>query len=163
MRIFFDVDYTILGGQNRLRPGTKETWERLVADGHEIHVWSGEGRRYEVLKDHGLEHLVSGVYWKPRYDYIRRLDRLGVDVIPDFIIDDYPEICTIFGGFYCREFYRDPDDEMEQIYQTISEWVRDGTSEHKRFRARHPDFDGMLARAAAEREEEAAKQAASES
>ncbi|HEY2331822.1 MAG TPA: hypothetical protein VGH94_07860, partial [Acidimicrobiales bacterium] len=65
MRIFFDVDYTILSIDYKLRSGTRDVWERLIADGHEIHVWSGEGKRYQVLRDHNLEDLVSGVYHKP--------------------------------------------------------------------------------------------------
>ena len=43
MKIFFDVDYTILGLDDTLRPNTKETFQRLLDDGHEIHIWSGMG------------------------------------------------------------------------------------------------------------------------
>jgi hypothetical protein len=147
MKIFFDVDYTILSSDYKLRTGTREVWERLVADGHEIHVWSGEGRRFKVLRDHGLEDLVSGVYEKPIYDYVRRLESLGVTTVPDFVVDDYPEICGVFGGFHCREFFlgRDDDDEMEHIYEAIAEWAEHGRSEHTRWRPRHSDFDVMLA------------------
>ena len=31
-----------------------------MADGHEVHVWSGEGRRFKVIRDHGLDELVTG-------------------------------------------------------------------------------------------------------
>jgi hypothetical protein len=154
-RIFFDVDYTILSNFNELRPGTREVWERIVADGHEIHVWSGVGLRHQVLRDHALEDLVSGVYAKPTYNYLFRLETLGVEHMPDFIIDDFPEICTIFGGFHCREFY----DELEHIYQAITEWAETGSSAHERFHPRHVNFQGLLDAAAAERAELVARHA----
>lgn len=147
MRVFFDVDYTILSSDYKLRTGVHETFERLVADGHELHVWSGEGRRYKVLRDFDLEKHVTGVYEKPIYDYVRRLPVLGVDVMPDFVIDDYPEIVSVFGGFHVRDFYssRHDDDDMEQVYRTICEVVETGTSTHARWRPRHRDFDLMKA------------------
>jgi hypothetical protein len=147
MRIFFDVDYTILSADYKLRNGTRETFEQLVADGHEIHVWSGEGKRYKVLRDFDLEQYVSGVYEKPIYDYVRRLESLGVEHVPDFVIDDYPEIVSVFGGYHVRDFYsgRDDDDEMEHIYSAITEWASSGESAEKRWRPRHPDFDLMVA------------------
>ena len=147
MRIFFDVDYTILSIDYKLRSGTRDVWERLIADGHEIHVWSGEGKRHQVLRDHGLEDLVSGVYHKPIFDYAKRLEVMGVPYVPDFVIDDYPEIVRVFGGFQVRDFYRsaDDDDEMEHIYGSITEWTATGTSSHERWRPRHPQLDAMLA------------------
>ena len=150
MRIFFDVDYTILGADYSLRPGTHDTFARLVEDGHEIHVWSGEGLRHAVLKNHELSHFVSGVYEKPIRDYVARLDVLGVDVVPDFVIDDYNEIVTIFGGYYVTEYYRhrDDDTEMHAIYECISEWAASGASSHRRWRPRHVDFDAMLGKSA---------------
>lgn len=148
MRIFFDVDYTFLSSDEKLRSGTRDTWERLIEDGHEIHVWSGQGRRYGALNQHGLTDLVSGVYEKPIFDYVRRLSSMGVEGIPDFVIDDYPEIVSIFGGFLVREFYlgTDDDDEMEHIYEAITEWAETGTASHRRWRPRHFNFDAMLER-----------------
>lgn len=147
MHIFFDVDYTILSADYRLRRGTREVWERLIGDGHEIHVWSGEGKRYQVLEDHDLTDLVSGVFEKPIYDHVRRLERLGVTTMPDFVIDDYAEVVSVFGGYHVREFYiaRDDDDEMEAIYECITEWAKTGASPSKRWRPRHEHFDLMLA------------------
>ena len=43
MNIFFDVDYTILGLDNSLRPETKEVFQRLVDEGHLVYIWSGRG------------------------------------------------------------------------------------------------------------------------
>ena len=52
MNIFFDVDYTILGLDDSLRPGTKETFRKLIDDGHSIYIWSGVGLRWEVVRKH---------------------------------------------------------------------------------------------------------------
>jgi hypothetical protein len=72
---------------------------------------------------------------------------MGVPYVPDFVIDDYPEIVRVFGGFQVRDFYRsaDDDDEMEHIYKSITEWTATGTSSHERWRPRHPQLDAMLA------------------
>ena len=64
MKIFFDVDYTILGLDDTLRPGTKETFQKLLDDQHEIFIWSGMGERWEVIEKHDLRPYVSGVYEK---------------------------------------------------------------------------------------------------
>ena len=61
MKVFFDVDYTILGLDNSLRPGTKETFQKLLDDGHSIYIWSGMGERWEVIEEHDLGQYVSGV------------------------------------------------------------------------------------------------------
>ena len=66
MRIFFDVDYTILGLDDTLRPGTTETFQKILDDGHEIYIWSGMGERWEVIEKHELKRFVSGVYENPR-------------------------------------------------------------------------------------------------
>ena len=50
MNIFFDVDYTILGLDNSLRPDTKETFQALLDEEHKIYIWSGMGERWEVFK-----------------------------------------------------------------------------------------------------------------
>ena len=104
MHIFFDVDYTILGRDSTLRPGTHEIFTRLRDDGHQVYVWSGEGERWGVVRNHGLEDLVSGVYGKPLHDYEERLGEFGVPVVPDFVIDDYPGIVRAFGGVCITDY-----------------------------------------------------------
>lgn len=150
MRIFFDVDYTILSSDYKLRTGTRETFERLIGDGHEVHVWSGEGKRWGVVRDHELGDLVTSVNAKPLRDYVRGLDRLEVSHVPDFVIDDYPEIVQVFGGFYAREFYSSihDDDEMDHIYEVITEFVTHGTSDHPRWRPRSAETDRLLSKRA---------------
>ena len=104
MHIFFDVDYTILGRDYTLRPGTHDVFTRLREDGHQVYVWSGEGERWGVVRKHGLEELVDGVYGKPLHDYEARLGEFGVPVVPDFVIDDYPGIVRAFGGVCITDY-----------------------------------------------------------
>ena len=82
MKIFFDVDYTILAVDSSLRPGTRETFRRLVSDGDQVYVWSGMGVRTSELRKHDLMELVSDVYRKPIQDYVAGLQRLGVPTGP---------------------------------------------------------------------------------
>jgi hypothetical protein len=143
VHVFFDVDYTILGTDYQLRSGTADTFRRLVADGHEVHVWSGEGKRHKVLRDFDLEQYVSGVHEKPMNDFVRRLGEFGIETVPDFVVDDYPLIVEVFGGYHVRDFFSavTDDDEMEQIYRTICEVAEQGWSSNGRWRPRHAEFE----------------------
>ena len=116
MNIFFDVDYTILGLDDSLRPGTLETLQKIKDDGHEIYIWSGMGERWEVVKKHNLEPLISGVYEKPTHHFQERLEELGVPFEPDFVIDDYPEIVAAFSGVWVPPYFfkRTVDEEMDR-------------------------------------------------
>lgn len=143
LKIFFDVDYTLLAMDGSLRPGTRDTFERLVADGHALYIWSGVGLRTDEVERHGLQDLVSGIYKKPIYDFVDGLRLLNVPHWPDFVIDDYPEIVDTFGGVLARPyFFRSPDDdEMERIYAIIQDFVADGRSDmvgYRAARARRP-------------------------
>lgn len=60
MKIFFDVDYTILGLDNSLRPQTLDTFQALIDEQHEVYIWSGMGERWEVVEKHELEPYISG-------------------------------------------------------------------------------------------------------
>lgn len=126
MNVFFDVDYTILSVDEVLRPHTRDVFERLVGDGHRVYVWSGMGCRWEVVRHNGLEDLVSGVYEKPTYRHWERLAELGVEVPPDFVVDDHEEVVEAFGGYLVRRFfYGNPlygnvdDDELTRVYAHI--------------------------------------------
>ena len=144
LNIYFDVDYTILGPDQSLRPHTHDVFARLIDDGHRIFVWSGEGQRWEVVRGHDLERYVSGVYEKPIYDYEERLSLFGITEYPDFIIDDYPEIVRVFGGIKIPWYagaYK-PDDVLPGVYDAIKEFAETGTSTHPRFETRvtpHPN------------------------
>jgi FMN phosphatase YigB (HAD superfamily) len=121
MNIFFDVDHTLITWDYRLRPFVREVFARLCADGHAIYLWSGRGRRWEVVQRFRLERYVAGCFDKPLYDHAARLHELGIDVYPDFVIDDHPEPVAAFGGYHIPE-PREPletDDEMWRVYAAI--------------------------------------------
>lgn len=146
MNIFFDVDYTIMGADGSLRHNTAETFQRLVADGHTVFVWSGVGVRTAEVRRFGLAEYVTKVFRKPLEDYVAALPGLGVLSHPDFVIDDHPEIVRVFGGFICRPYYfrNRKDTEMDEIYQTICDVVKVGGSEHRAYRPgrKHSGGDG---------------------
>lgn len=146
LHVFFDVDYTILGGyDSSLRPHTREVFERLRDDGHDVYVWSGEGERWQVVRNHGLTNLVSGVYGKPLHDYRARLDQFKVPVVPDFVIDDYPGIVRCFGGMQVPEYFGgragtwtgkgtvEDDTVFLEVYDAIRVLAEGGTPDHPRF------------------------------
>ena len=138
MNIFFDVDYTILGLDDTLRPGTKETFQKLIDDNHKIYIWSGVGLRWEVVRKHELEEFVSGVYEKPTHHYAERLSELGVPITPDFVIDDYPEVAAAFGGVWVPPYFfkKSWDGQMERVYDIITEYAQSGHSNDKQYRSK---------------------------
>jgi hypothetical protein len=124
MNIFFDVDETIVGYDGSLRPLVHETFKVLVEEGHHIYIWSGvrtpEMVRDEVVERHGLAIYVTDCFQKPRFDYTEQWQRSGVDVQPDFIVDDYPEIVEAFGGMLIKPYSRaQPDRDLERVYTAI--------------------------------------------
>ena len=105
MNIFFDVDYTLMGADGSLRHRAEEVFQQLLDDGHKIYIWSGAGNRTQDIRRLGLEDYVSKVFLKPLEDFESGMKTFGVDVRPEFIIDDHPEIVKNFGGFLCRPYY----------------------------------------------------------
>ena len=138
MKIFFDVDYTILGLDDTLRPNTRETFQKLLDDQHEIHIWSGMGERWEVIEKHELGGFISGVYEKPTDNFHEKLEELKVPCEPEFVIDDYPEIVAAFGGVWVPPYFfaKNTDQEMDRIYRIVCDFVEHGTSEDRQFRAK---------------------------
>jgi hypothetical protein len=126
VNIFFDVDHTIIAYHDRvLRPGVRELFERLRADGHVIYLWSGIGARWEIVHAHGLEDFVAGCFDKPLYHHEAMLAPLGITVWPDFVIDDHPHLVAVFGGCVVSA-YRSPDDndqEMQRVYGEVERVV----------------------------------------
>ena len=120
MNVFFDMDCTILGMDGSLRPGTVEVFGQLVASGHDVYVWSGMGVRWDEVRRSGLEPFVKGVYRKPLADFRAGLERCGVPVIPDFVIDDYPEIVAHFGGVRIKE-YQSRHQKDEEMYAVLAQ------------------------------------------
>ena len=115
MNVFFDIDYTILGIDGSLRPGTVQVFEQLSQDDHEVYVWSGVGARPEMVRAAGLEPFVAGVYQKPLADFDAGLGRFGVRVMPNFVVDDHPGIVHHFGGI-CVPPYTSRQQHDEVLY-----------------------------------------------
>jgi hypothetical protein len=139
VNVFFDCDYTILSFDQKLRRGTREVFARLAEDGHNVFLWSGEGARWSVVRQHDLGSYLSGVFAKPLQDFEAGLKRLQVTTVPDFVIDDYPQIVRYFGGYHIPEFYfakDDDDDELEVVYQVVTELTSTGSASHPRWSPR---------------------------
>ena len=125
MNIFFDVDETILGYDGSLRPLVHQTFQALVDEGHRIFVWSGvrsgEMVRSEVVEPYGLTAFVTDCYQKPRFDYRAQWLKSGIDIQPDFCVDDYPEIIEVFGGILIKPYPRErpADADLERVYAAI--------------------------------------------
>ncbi len=122
MNIFFDVDQTIVDNDTRPRPGVRDLFARLHADGHRLYLWSSLGPRWEVVAALGLEDFVAGTFDKPRYRHAEMLGPLGIPVRPDFCVDDQDHTVAVFGGLVVARYERpDPSDrELERVYAAIS-------------------------------------------
>ena len=123
MNVFFDVDYTLISYGGALRPHVKDVFQALVDDGHRIYIWSGVGLRHQVIQFHGLSEFVSGVYMKPLEDHHRALEKLGVEVEPEFVIDDHKQVVDAFGGMHSVPYWyaSAEDTEMLRAYSMIKE------------------------------------------
>ena len=64
MNTFFDVDFTLITWDYRLRPHVKEVFARLTAEGHSVSLWSGMGKRWEVVEQFGLHAWVRDCFEK---------------------------------------------------------------------------------------------------
>ena len=124
LNVFFDVDDTLILRPNRLRNHARTVLERLVAARHRVYVWSGNGiRRYE-LEQHGLDHLVSDYFVKPLERHREQLAALGVDVEPDFVVDDHPGVVEAFGGYQVSLYVPDDDRDLLNALAAIEEAAR---------------------------------------
>jgi hypothetical protein len=127
MRVFFDVDYTILGQDGSLRPGTRVLFETLIADGHQIYIWSGFGERREDVRRIGLDDLVSGYFQKPLSGYHLGHESWGLPFRPDFVVDDHPGLAVYLPGFVVTAYVDrcTPDDgTMARVYEALIERAR---------------------------------------
>ncbi len=128
MNIFFDVDETILGYDGSLRPLVEQVFRSLAEEGHCIYVWSGvrtgDTIRTEVIKRFQLDAYVTDCYRKPLFDYRQQWLRTGIPVLPDFCVDDYPDIVEAFGGILVKPYSRaQPDADLERVYQAIQSFA----------------------------------------
>ena len=125
MNIFFDVDYTLITWDVKLRPGVREIFDKLRAEGHIIYLWSGVGPRWEIVKRFELHDHVTDCFWKPLYDHHARMVELGVTVVPDYVIDDHQEIIDAFVGSTIKEpaMPLHTDTELWRVYDDIQAFV----------------------------------------
>ncbi|MCX6021717.1 MAG: hypothetical protein NTZ05_08295 [Chloroflexi bacterium] len=125
LNIFFDVDYTLISYDGSLRPGVHEIFQQLRDDGHQIHIWSGMGKRWDVIDRHKLGGYIEGCHIKPLENHHKQLQRLNIPVMPDFCVDDHQEIIDVFGGYRIRAY--DPpnknDQEMTRVYDAIAQAI----------------------------------------
>jgi len=128
LNIFFDVDYTLITWDVKLRPGVHEVFTQLREDGHTIYLWSGVGPRWEVVRRFELQEHVTDCFWKPLYNHRERMAGLGVTVEPDFVIDDHQEIVAVFPGTRIDEpkIPLDRDREMWRVLDEIRAFAAAG-------------------------------------
>lgn len=121
MKVFFDVDYTLIADDGSLRPFAIEVFENLKKDGHDIYIWSGVGLRWEVVRRHDLAKFIETCFLKPLSDYKDSLVELGITVVPDFCVDDHVGVVMAFGGTAVRPYYsRNPNDrELLRVYEEV--------------------------------------------
>ncbi len=126
MNIFFDVDYTLIADDGTLRPFVHDIFQKIKADGHKIYIWSGVGIRWEVVNRHNLRQFIETCYLKPLSDYKNTLVELGVDLIPDFAIDDHSGVVMAFGGVVVKPYYtpNQNDQELLRVYEAIKNYKK---------------------------------------
>jgi hypothetical protein len=126
VNVFFDVDDTLITWDVKLRPDVVEVFEQLRKDGHDLYLWSGYGPRWEVVRRFDLHAHILDCFWKPLYDYHERLAELKVPFVPDYVVDDHPDIVQAFGGTHIVEagkpFFEDR--EMWRAYEEITAFAR---------------------------------------
>jgi len=137
MNIFFDMDQTLLGLDETLRPKAREVMQRLKDDGHTLYVWSGMGIRWAEVHSHKLDELITDCFIKPTYNYAQATKEAGLPVMPDLVIDDIPEVSRALGGAWVEPYrfhFHSPDDnDMERVYQIITDYAQNGHSADDRF------------------------------
>ncbi|MCH8283398.1 MAG: hypothetical protein IIC20_02330 [Chloroflexi bacterium] len=126
MNVFFDVDYTLIADDGSLRPHVHEVFQKIKDDGHDIYIWSGVGIRWEVVNRHNLRQYIETCYLKPLSDYKETLIELGVDVMPDFVIDDHSGVPLAFGGVVVRPYYtrNETDEELLRVYDELKNFKK---------------------------------------
>lgn len=139
MNIFFDVDDTLVSWDFRLRPHVREVFEQLCADGHRLYLWSGRGKRWEVLTKFGLGDLIVTCHEKPLARHQAQLEALGVDVQPDFVVDDHYAVVHAFGGYWIAPPRHPsvPDREFLRVYEAVTRFLAEPATAGERFIARH--------------------------
>ena len=127
MRIFFDVDGTLIGRDGSLRPYARTVLQNLKAQGYEIYIWSMLGPRWGVIEEHGLREMISNCFMKPSSVMglwaMARERATSPLPKPDLCVDDAPAYVEMFGGVVVKP-YTTPDEEDRELliaYDLISQ------------------------------------------
>lgn len=129
LNVFFDVDHTLVMWDGRLRNHAAEVFQRIVEAGHTIYVWSGVGIRHYDMKKHGLDSYVTGYFVKPLERYKERLPDYKVTVMPDFVIDDYPQVVAAFRGYHISDIAKPDDRELLEVLRLVEEMAAEELEE----------------------------------
>ena len=134
MNIFFDVDYTIMSMDGKIRPHTHDVFSQFISMGHIIYIWSGVGLRHKDVDRLGLNEFVSGIFVKPVTEYETGIQRFKVDPRPDYVIDDHREIVEFFGGYHVSPYYfkDDSDNEILELFENTIKYFETGLSDCKK-------------------------------
>ena len=129
LNVFFDVDYTLIMADGRLRNHTEEVFHRLKEAGHSIYIWSGVGIRRFDMRLHGLDGYVDDYFVKPLYRYRERLGEMDVTVTPDYVVDDHSQVVDAFGaGYHIPDIARRDDRELLNVLEEIEALAADGAA-----------------------------------
>jgi hypothetical protein len=120
LNVFFDVDYTLVMWDGRLRNHAHEVFTRLTEAGHSIYIWSGVGIRRWDMRRHGLDEFVTDYFVKPLWSYKERLGEFNVTVMPDFVIDDHKSVVDDFdGGYHIPDVAEKDDRHLLEVLAAI--------------------------------------------
>ena len=80
--------------------------------------------------------MISGIFVKPITEFEDGLHRFDVHPRPDLVIDDHREIVEAFGGIHIEPYYfrAAEDGQMDDIYQSITDFTETGNSTHRGFK-----------------------------
>ena len=132
------MDYTLLGLDGTLRPNSREIMQRLKDEGHMIYIWSGNGIRWPEVRKFKLEDLITDCFAKPIDELEKAIENDLLPVMPDFVIDDYQEVPAAIRGVWVSPYTHNDgkDNEMENVYRIITEYLTFGYSADRRFQSK---------------------------
>ena len=136
VNIFIDIDHTMIGEDNSLRPGVLPMLTELTSAGHHLYAWSGDGMRTRTIWEHGLAPSFGAVFRKPTSRYREAVSKFDVSV--DFVVDDYSQIVRVLGGV-CVSPYVGSDDKGNESGDLVA--AVDAVAVHTGHARRNQEFD----------------------
>lgn len=115
LRVFFDVDDTLITWDGRLRPHAHDVFRALRSRNAELFLWSGTGRRWGVAHAYDLAEFVTECFAKPLSRHHQRLAEHGVPFVPDFVVDDDADVVAAFGGTHVPAPLEPLEDDRELL------------------------------------------------